>query len=251
MQVDTAVTPVEATTLAGSVAVHDYSIWGLFMQADFVVKAVILMLLFASFWSWAIVFEKLIKYRMLRNQSDSFEREFWSADALDQFHEKVRKRKNHHPMAVMFRAAMEEWFRSKQASQKMATSGSSIKIGVRDRIAQMMSVARNRELDKLETGLGFLATVGTSAPFIGLFGTVWGIMNSFQSIAVSKNTSLAVVAPGIAEALFATAIGLLAAIPAVIFYNKFSNELGRYAMRLDDFSTEFSTLISRQIDGSN
>lgn len=238
---------VSAVQLAGSAVAHDLSLFGMFAQADLVVKSVIIMLILASFWSWAIIFEKWMKFKMVKARANGFEDRFWSSEALDKFYD-IEHRKAPHPFSVVFVAAMEEWMRS-EASGGKPSSKKSLSISVQDRMSQIMSVARNRELDDLEKGLGFLATVGTSAPFIGLFGTVWGIMNSFQSIAMSKNTSLAVVAPGIAEALFATAIGLFAAIPAVIAYNKFSNELAKFAGRLEDFSTEFSALLSRQTDG--
>ncbi len=249
-KVDTAVEPVASAALAGSAAVtHDLSMWGMFMQADFLVKAVILMLLLASFWSWAIIFDKWTKFKMVKARGEKFEEAFWSAEALDAFYEKIKGRANH-PYAFVFVAAMEEWFRSGESGNPSKNRIMLLQPTVRDRMSQIMSVARNRELDDLEKGLGFLATVGSSAPFVGLFGTVWGIMNSFQSIALSKNTSLAVVAPGIAEALFATAIGLFAAIPAVIAYNKFSNELAKFAGRLEDWSVEFSALLSRQTESS-
>ncbi len=238
---------VSSTDVAGSVLAHDISVIGMFMNADLVVKSVIIMLLLASLWSWAIIFEKWMKFKIIKIKAANFEKHFWSAEALDKFYEKV-KGKTNHPYAFVFIAAMEEWLRSGKTNRVKPASKGTLNIGVQERMVQIMSVARNRELDDLEKGLGFLATVGTSAPFIGLFGTVWGIMNSFQSIALSKNTSLAVVAPGLAEALFATAIGLIAAIPAVIAYNKFSNELSKFAGRLEDFSIEFSALLSRQID---
>lgn len=246
---ETAVTGVDATELAGNVAstAIDVSAWGMFLNADFIVKLVIIMLLLASFWCWAIIFEKLMKFKSIRAKTDRFENDFWNSEALDKFHDKVKKRATH-PMAIMFTAAMDEWFRSR--TRDLSGTHMTARLGIKERIVQIMTVARNRELERLENGLGFLATVGSTAPFVGLFGTVWGIMNSFQAIAVSKNTSLAVVAPGIAEALFATAIGLFAAIPAVIFYNKFSGELDQLAGKMEDFSTEFSTLLSRQIDGS-
>lgn len=244
--VSTAVQGVESTTLAGSSAVvHDFSILGMFFQADWMVKSVILLLLFASFWCWAIIFEKWFLFRKIKGKAHKFESEFWSSEALDKFYEKTKKRANH-PMAIIFVAAMEEWFRSKNTPSH---NPQGLKIGLRERIVQVMLVSRNRELEQIESGMGFLATTGSSAPFIGLFGTVWGIMNSFTAIAVSKNTSLVAVAPGIAEALFATAVGLFAAIPAVIAYNKFSNEIMRFSNKLDDFSTEFDTILSRQLDG--
>lgn len=244
--VSTAVQGVDATTLAGSAPVlHDFSMIGMFLQADWIVKSVMLLLLFASFWCWAIIFEKWFLFRNIKAKAQRFEQEFWSSEALDKFYEKTKKRANH-PMAIIFVAAMEEWFRSKNTHSQ---NPQGLKIGLRERIIQVMLVSRNRELEHIESGLGFLATTGSSAPFVGLFGTVWGIMNSFHAIAASKNTSLVAVAPGIAEALFATAIGLFAAIPAVIAYNKFSNEVARFANKLEDFSTEFDTILSRQLEG--
>jgi len=238
---------IDATQLAGTAPAVDLSLVGMFLQADPLVKFVMLMLFLASFWCWAIIFEKWYVFRNIKARTGKFESDFWSSDALDKFHDKVKKRANH-PMAIVFVAAMEEWFRSK--GKNIPNIGSTLKPGVRERINQIMQVARNRELERLESGLGFLATTGSAAPFVGLFGTVWGIMNSFHAIALSKNTSLAAVAPGIAEALFATAIGLFAAIPAVIFFNKFSNELGTFAGKLEDFSTEFNTILSRQMENS-
>lgn len=250
-KVDTAVEPVASAALAGSAAstAHDLSMWGMFMQADFVVKSVMLLLLIASFWSWAIIFDKWTKFKTVKARGEKFEEAFWTAEALDVFYEKVKNRANH-PYAFVFVAAMEEWFRSGEAGNPSKNRIMLLQASVRDRMAQIMSVARNRELDDLERGLGFLATVGSAAPFVGLFGTVWGIMNSFQSIALSKNTSLAVVAPGIAEALFATAIGLFAAIPAVIAYNKFSAELAKFSGKLEDWCVEFQALLSRQTESS-
>lgn len=240
--VSTAAPVVQAAEVAGNVAAHDMSMFGLFMQADIIVKSIILLLLFASFWSWKIIFEKTMRYKQIVARADKFEQDFWSAEALDEFYDRVKRRASH-PYAVVFLAAMEEWARSEKGGRRTG-----LRAGIQERMSQIMSVARNRELNDLEHGIGFLATVGTSAPFIGLFGTVWGIMNSFQSIAMSKNTSLAVVAPGIAEALFATAIGLFAAIPAVIAYNRLSNELAKFSGRLEDFCVEFSALLSRQSD---
>jgi biopolymer transport protein TolQ len=242
--VNTAVQGVDSTTLAGTAATHDFSMVGMFMQADWVVQIVMVLLLLASFWCWAIIVEKWYLFRNIKAKAVRFENEFWASEALDKFYEKSKKRANH-PMAIIFVAAMEEWFRSKTGSP----TGTGLKMSLRERIVQVMQVSRNRELERVESGLGFLATVGSSAPFIGLFGTVWGIMNSFHAIAASKNTSLVAVAPGIAEALFATAIGLFAAIPAVIAYNKFSNELARFSNKLEDFSTEFDTILSRQLEG--
>lgn len=250
--ISTAVQGVESAALAGTTNVaHSFSMYGMFMQADIVVKLVIIMLLLASMWCWGIIIEKWTLFRALKAKSNRFESDFWSSEALDKFYEKTKKRPNH-PMAVMFIAAMEEWFRSKNGPGSSTTTppapANSFKLSLRERIIQVMLVSRNRELEQIEKGMGFLATTGSAAPFIGLFGTVWGIMNSFHAIAASKNTSLVAVAPGIAEALFATAIGLFAAIPAVIAYNKFSNEMNQFYNKLEDFSTEFDTILSRQME---
>ena len=246
--VSTAVQGVDSASLAGTAVLHNFSMYGMFMQADWIVKIVMVLLLLASFWCWAIIIEKWYLFRNIKNKAARFESDFWSSDALDKFYEKSKKRANH-PMAIIFVAAMEEWFRSKTTGGTSSMSApQGLRLSLRERIVQVMQVARNRELEQIESGLSFLATTGASAPFIGLFGTVWGIMNSFNSIAASKNTSLVAVAPGIAEALFATAIGLFAAIPAVIAYNKFSNEMNNFANKLEDFSTEFDTILSRQME---
>jgi biopolymer transport protein TolQ len=245
----TAVDPVSASdiaTLGAAGASHDMSFVGMFLHAEPVVQVVMGMLLFASFWAWAIIFDKWLTFRSIRSKAVKFESDFWASEALDKFYDRIKKRANH-PMAKIFVAAMEEWSRSK--IRDLSSAQMAQKLGVRERVTLVMMVARNREIEGLESGLGFLATIGSSAPFIGLFGTVLGIMHSFTSIAISKNTSLVSVAPGIAEALFATAIGLFAAIPAVMAYNKFSNELDKFAGRLEDFSVEFNTLLSRQIEG--
>lgn len=246
--VSTSTTPVNAETLAGSVTTHDFSMWGLFLQADWVVKLVLIVLLLASFYCWAIIFEKFVTIKNAKAKAAAFEKEFWASTALDKFHDKVKKRSSH-PMANVFSAAMDEWFRSKQSTSTLSQQVGVVKAGLRERVNYAMQVAINRELEGLERGLGMLATTGSTAPFVGLFGTVWGIMNSFSAIAASQNTSLAAVAPGIAEALFATAIGLFAAIPAYVAYNKLSREVNRFAGKLDDFSLEFTTILSRQIDG--
>lgn len=248
--ISTAVDPVTAADMAGSApATLDLSMWGLFLQADIVVKLVIFILLLASVWCWVIIVEKTITLKNARIKARQFEQEFWSSEALDKFHEKVKKRASH-PLSIVFTAAMEEWFRSKSAaSSSLSAQVGVVRAGLRERINHIMQVAMNRELESLERGLGFLATTGSTAPFIGLFGTVWGIMNSFHSIAATQNTSLAAVAPGIAEALFATAIGLFAAIPAYVAYNKISRDINRFAGKMEDFSLEFTTILSRQIDG--
>ena len=234
---------IDTVTLGGSVA-HDLSILGLFLQADVIVKVVMLILLMASFWSWAIIFDKLIRLRRLRHDATSFEESFWSGGSLDDLYDRIGARPAD-PMSAIFAAAMREWRRS---AAKGLTASGHLRTSLQERIERVMSVTVGREMERLERFMAYLATVGSTAPFVGLFGTVWGIMNSFQSIAASKNTSLAVVAPGIAEALFATALGLVAAIPAVVAYNKLSTDFGRYAGRLDAFSSEFSAILSRQLD---
>ena len=234
--------PVETAALAGSVA-SDLSIWGLFLQADIIVKIVMIMLILASFWCWAIIFDKEMRMRRLLAQASRFEEAFWSGGSLDDLHERIGPRPTE-PMAAMFNAAMREW---RQSSSNSLTDGES-RLGFTSRIDRVMQITLNREMEHLERYMGFLASVGSTAPFIGLFGTVWGIMNSFQAIALTKNTSLAVVAPGIAEALFATALGLVAAIPAVVAYNKLTTDIGRYATRLEMFASEFSAIVSRHVE---
>ena len=231
--------PVEATNLPAPVA-GDLSIWGMFLQADWVVKLVMLALLIASVWVWAIIFEKVSSLRRVNRSADQFEDRFWSGGSLDELYEDEGK-KPRHPIAAVFGAAMSEWHRSlRVVGADMSRSG------VRDRVERAMSVTIAREMERQERWMIFLASVGSTAPFIGLFGTVWGIMHSFSAIAAMHNTSLAVVAPGIAEALFATAIGLVAAIPAVLAYNKISTDLARFAARLEGFGTEFGAILSRQ-----
>ena len=238
-------TAIESVALSGSVGAHDLSIWGLLLDADPVVKIVILILVVASFWCWTIIFEKVFRFRRLLVMAERFEEAFWSGGSLEELYDRVGARPDH-PMAAIFVAAMAEWRRS--IASGLGIGGQGLTVGLHQRIGQAMQVALAREVEKLERYMGFLATVGSTAPFVGLFGTVWGIMNSFQSIGASKNTSLAVVAPGIAEALFATALGLVAAIPAVVAYNKLSGDLDRYEGRLEAFSAEFSAILSRQLE---
>jgi len=235
---------VDTAALAGAAQAYNLSIWGLFVRADLIVKAVILGLMLASFWSWAIIFDKVIRMRRLDRQTTEFEDNFWSGGSLDDLYDRVGNRPQH-PMAAVFSAAMREWRRS-VSKGRFGSNG--IQESLQQRIERVMQVAVGREMERLERYLIFLASVGSTAPFVGLFGTVWGIMNSFQAIGATHNTSLSVVAPGIAEALFATALGLVAAIPAVIAYNKITNDLGRYANRLESFSGEFSAILSRQLE---
>ncbi|PPR22779.1 MAG: Biopolymer transport protein ExbB [Alphaproteobacteria bacterium MarineAlpha10_Bin3] len=235
---------IQATELAGSVDALNFSMWSLFMQATWIVKIVLIVLLLASVWSWAIIFEKLWRLHHLQRAATGFEDEFWSGGSLDKLYEKVSQRPEN-PMTAIFVAAMREWRRSSgRGLQRSELSHASLQ----QRTERIMHVTLGREMERLERNMTFLASVGSTAPFVGLFGTVYGIMNSFQSIALTKQTSLAVVAPGIAEALFATALGLVAAIPAVIAYNKISNDLGRYASRLEAFAHEFTAIFSRQLE---
>jgi biopolymer transport protein TolQ len=230
-------------------AVVDLSIFELFKNAHIVVKLVIVGLVLASVWSWAIILEKLFLYAKTRKETDKFEQVFWSGQSLEELYQALSPRRNT-GMAALFVAAMREWKRSTEREGGERAPGTRPMPGVQLRVEKVMDVTISREIERLERRLTFLATVGSTAPFVGLFGTVWGIMTSFQAIAISKNTSLAVVAPGIAEALFATALGLLAAIPAVIFYNKFNSEVARHAARLEGFADEFGAILSRQIDKS-
>ena len=225
----------EALSAAGSV-----SLWELFWQAGLIVKLVMIGLLFASIWSWAIIIDKTMRFGAFRRQLNKFESHFWSGQSLEELYHTLSERRTS-GMGALFVAAMREW---KKSFEKGARSP----IGLQARIEKAMDVTLAREMDSLESRLGFLATVGSAAPFVGLFGTVVGIMTSFQAIAGSKSTNLAVVAPGIAEALLATAIGLVAAIPAVVAYNKFSADSGKLVGRMEGFADEFAAILSRQID---
>ena len=218
----------------------DLSIFGLFWAAHIVVKVVMLGLLIASVWVWAIVIDKTVLFNRSRHAMDRFEKNFWSGQSLEELYRSLSERPAY-SMAALFVAAIREWKRSFESQVRSFA-------GLQMRIEKVMEVTIAREIERLERRLLVLATVGSAGPFIGLFGTVWGIMTSFQSIAASKNTSLAVVAPGIAEALFATAIGLVAAIPATIFYNKFASEVNKQTQRLEGFADEFAAILSRQID---
>ncbi len=231
---------VNAAAMAAPSA--NLSLWGLFLEADIVVKLVMLILLLASVWVWAIIIEKSISLRRVNKEANQFEDQFWSGGSLDELYDREGSDPSN-PIAAIFGAAMSEWRRTVRIS--------GVDIGhtaVRERIDRAMNVTLMREMDRLERYMIFLASVGSTAPFIGLFGTVWGIMHSFSAIAAMHNTDLAVVAPGIAEALFATAIGLVAAIPAVLAYNKISNDLARFAARLEGFGSEFSAILSRQTE---
>jgi biopolymer transport protein TolQ len=211
-------------------AASNFSFFSLFLKADFVVKFVIIILIAASIYSWAIIIEKYKLFKKINGSSSFFEDQFWSSKSADSLYKKLEGY-NEDPMANVFKAGMD--FMIKNKSRSASTQ---------ERVLQALSSSIDKEMEIVEKKLTFLATVGSTAPFIGLFGTVWGIMNSFQSIAISKNTSLAIVAPGIAEALFATALGLLAAIPAVVAYNKFTSDSKRYSTRLENFSQSFISI---------
>ena len=225
------------------VAGGGFSFFELFLQASLIVKIVMIGLLLSSVWSWAIIVEKLFAFRRARVESDKFESLFWSGQSLDELYAGLSRGRTI-TISALFVAAMREWKRSVEGNIRALG-------GIQLRVEKVMDVTISREMERLDRRLLFLATVGSTAPFVGLFGTVWGIMTSFQSIAVSKNTNLAVVAPGIAEALFATALGLMAAIPAVVFYNKFAADSSAISQRLYAFADEFAAIVSRQIDVRN
>ena len=228
-------TPADVAAPAG-----DISVFGMFWNAHLVVKCVMLGLLFSSVWCWAIIINKLIVYRTMKREMDRFEQVFWSGQSLEELYTASTQRETI-GMATLFVAAMREWKRSFQ------NVGASF-MGLHARLEKVLDVSIAREVERLESGLIVLATVASTAPFVGLFGTVWGIMTSFRSIAASKNTSLAVIAPGLAEALLATAIGLFAAIPALIFFNNLQGVVAKNQARMESFADEFSSILSRQID---
>ena len=229
-----------ADVLKPAAAAHGFSFLDMFLTAHPVVKFVMLGLIFASIWAWAIIIEKYFAFRRARREADRFEQQFWSGQSLEELYAALSRGRTF-SMASLFVAAMREWKRSVEGNVRAMG-------GIQMRVEKVMDVTISREMEQLDRRLLFLATVGSTAPFVGLFGTVWGIMSSFQAIATAKNTNLAIVAPGIAEALFATALGLLAAIPAVIFYNKFAADSSRLGQRLEAFADEFSDIVSRQID---
>lgn len=225
-----------------AIAVHKpLTILSLIAQADLVVQLVLLILVIASIYSWTISFNKLSLFKRIKQLSEKFEQNFWSGQRLDQLYERM-KNKVDHPLANIFLSAMDELNKSPNHENHHFAAG------LKHRINQAMNVSQTLEIEKLESNISFLAIIGSSAPFVGLFGTVWGIMHSFQSIAAAKNATLAVVAPGIAEALFATAIGLVVAIPAGIFFNILSNKLNLIDSKMNIFAEELSSLMSRQID---
>ena len=213
-----------ANQVVGLGGANDFSLWQLFLRADFVVKAVILLLIASSIFSWALIYDKVRLFRRIDQSTKSFEDKFWKSKSAEAFY-KGLPMKSEDPMTIIFKNAMSELIKTKSKSSSVQSA----------RVERVLEVSIDNQLKSVEKNFTYLATIGSTAPFIGLFGTVWGIMNSFQSIAISRNTSLAIVAPGIAEALFATALGLLAAIPAVIAYNKFNSDSQRYFARVDNF----------------
>ena len=221
-----------ATQVIGLGGPTDFSIIQLFLRADFVVKSVIIILIAASVYSWALIFEKYRLFKRIEKSTSSFEDKFWKSRSAESFYNSFTN-KEKDPLASIFQAAMNELIKTKSKSSSVQTN----------RVSRVLEISADNEINSIEKHFIFLATVGSTAPFIGLFGTVWGIMNSFQSIAISRNTSLAIVAPGIAEALFATALGLLAAVPAVIAYNKFNSDSRKYSGRIENFSKRFISII--------
>ena len=210
----------------------DFSLVQLFLRADFIVKSVIIILIAASVYSWALIFEKYKLFKRIDKSTSSFEEKFWKSRSAESFYNSLNNR-DKDPLTSIFQSAMVELIKTKSKSSAVQSA----------RVSRVLEISSDREIKLIEKNFTFLATVGSTAPFIGLFGTVWGIMNSFQSIAISRNTSLAIVAPGIAEALFATALGLLAAIPAVVAYNKFNSDSKRYSARIENFSKRFLSII--------
>jgi biopolymer transport protein TolQ len=238
---------MESTVANSAVAVIDMSPMALFLQADIVVKLVLGLLAVASVWSWGIIFDKSLRMRSLAKQAEQFEERFWSGSSLEELFERIGQRPKD-PMSSIFVAAMKEWRRSAGKGGVPPAAGTA---ALAERMDRVMKISLEREMDHLNRRMIFLASTGSVAPFLGLFGTVWGIMNTFASIGASADTSLATVAPGIAEALFATALGLVAAIPAVVAYNKISSDLARYALRLENFVGEFGAILSRQLDNKS
>tara|TARA_B100000408_G_scaffold35368_1_gene26702 strand:+ start:108 stop:788 length:681 start_codon:yes stop_codon:yes gene_type:complete len=221
-----------ATQVVGLGGSTDFSLIQLFLRADFIVKAVIVILIAASVYSWALIFDKYKLFKRIEKSTTSFEEKFWKSKSAESFYNSFSN-KEKDPVATIFQSAMIELIRTKSKSSSVQSN----------RVSRVIEISADKEIKLIEKHFTFLATVGSTAPFIGLFGTVWGIMNSFQSIAISRNTSLAIVAPGIAEALFATALGLLAAIPAVIAYNKFNSDSKKYTGRIENFSKRFLSII--------
>ena len=221
-----------ATQVVGLGGSTDFSLIQLFIRADFIVKSVIIILIAASIYSWALIFEKYKLFKKIEKTTTNFEEKFWKSKSAESFYNNLTNAAKD-PVANIFQSAMAELIKTKSKSSSVQSA----------RVSRVIEISADKEIKLIEKHFTFLATVGSTAPFIGLFGTVWGIMNSFQSIAISRNTSLAIVAPGIAEALFATALGLLAAIPAVVAYNKFNSDSKKYSARIENFSKRFLSII--------
>mgnify|MGYP001496794989 CR=1 FL=1 len=219
-----------STQAVGLASSADFSILKLFIRADFIVKSVIIILIASSIYSWAVIFEKIKMFRKINKTTEEFENKFWKSKSAESFYNNLPANSDD-PMANVFKKSMEVMLKSRKSSN------------LNEKMSRMLEINIEQQMEKIDKSYTFLATVGSTAPFIGLFGTVWGIMNSFQSIAISRNTSLAIVAPGIAEALFATALGLLAAIPAVVAFNKFSSDSRKYSQKLENFSKRFLSII--------
>ena len=238
---ETLITSSEISSVA-----TDFSLISLFLRADLVVKTVIIILIVSSIWSWAIIASKIVTHKRLKQLEIEFDEIFWSGNSFDDLYATFQHLQSD-PKSKIFCSAMEEWNKSKKVHLKMNSGNIN---SLKERMNRSMLVTFNKESELIEKNLTFLATAGSTAPFVGLFGTVWGIMNSFQSIAIAQNTSLAVVAPGIAEALFATALGLFVAVPAVVAYNKISSDLSKYFMSLESFIDQFSTIFFRQLESN-
>ena len=221
-----------ASQIVGLGGASDFSLWKLFLRADFVVKFVIILLIACSIFSWALIFDKFKLFKNINKSIEEFEKKFWKAKSAESFNNSLPANSKD-PAILIFKSAMSELVKTKRQSSTVQAA----------RVGRILEIATDDQMKKIEKNFTFLATIGSTAPFIGLFGTVWGIMNSFQSIAISRNTSLAIVAPGIAEALFATALGLLAAIPAVVAYNKFNSDSQRYFSKIENFSKRFLSII--------
>ena len=221
-----------ASQVVGLGGSTDFSLWKLFLRADFVVKFVIILLIASSIFSWALIFNKYQLFKRINASTEDFEKKFWKAKSAESFNSNLPSNTKD-PATIIFKTAMNELIKTKRQSSSVQAA----------RVERILEIATDNEIKNIEKNFTYLATIGSTAPFIGLFGTVWGIMNSFQSIAISRNTSLAIVAPGIAEALFATALGLLAAIPAVVAYNKFNTDSKKYSQKLENFSKRFLTII--------
>ena len=219
-----------STQAVGLASNTDFSIISLFFRADIIIKSVIIILIVSSIYSWAIIFEKIKMFKKINKSTEEFENKFWKSKSAETFYNNLPD-SFEDPMANVFRNSMEVMLKSRRSSN------------LNEKMSRMLEINVEQQIEKIEKSYTFLATVGTTAPFIGLFGTVWGIMNSFQSIAISRNTSLAIVAPGIAEALFATALGLLAAIPAVVAFNKFNSDSRKYSQKLENFSKRLLSII--------